>query len=72
MIDTRTPHVGRRTAFEKTATVFIDIVEKIDESDLFSVFMVSEEPICEYHEGYGTSAPSDFLNDWWEYEHEYD
>ena len=72
MIDTRTPHTGRRMAVEKTATVLIDVIERIDASDLFGVFMVTEEPICEYHNDGGTSAPSDFLTDWWKYEHEYD
>ena len=72
MTDYRTPHTGRKTAFEKTTRVFIDVIERIDASDLFGVFIVTEEPICEYHNDGGTSAPTDYLTDWWEYEHEYD
>lgn len=68
MTDIRTLHTGRRTAFQKTLVT----TDYIPTSPCTFECIATEEIVTEYHDDYGTSAPTDFLNDWWQYEHEYD
>lgn len=70
--DLRTPNSGRMTAHESSHTIIISEKTKIDSSEYFGVFLITEEPIVEYYNDFRTSAPHDYLKEWWEYAHEYD
>lgn len=70
--DLRTPNSGRRIAHESSHTIIISEKTKIDESEYFGVFLITEEPICDYYYDGRASAPSDYRREWWEYAHEYD